>query len=103
MKPRWILLLTLSLATLPALADDGSGDPSRGYDFLVNSSYTGCGLPYDYLKRLKVLAELVPGPLKDAFERIFRSPLIGDSVFGDPGIPGRVGLNSDVFAGLTVS
>jgi mono/diheme cytochrome c family protein len=75
----------------PSGASSGpTGDPTKGYDFLVNGSYIGCGIPLGVIQRTEPLLRLLYGNL-------FREDIVTDN----PGIPGRTGLNAKIDYALT--
>lgn len=66
-------------------------DPERGYQFIVNGGYVGCGIPLSVARRMGSFLEYVPS-------RIYKwiNPLVEGSFFRDPGIPGRTGINANL-------
>lgn len=81
---------------------DSAPNPAAGYDYLVNGNYIPCGLPLTYMQRAARGVDHLPRGLEGALRDIFHVPFSTDGVFGDPGIPGRRGLNANVTAGMSV-
>ena len=108
-RPRRAIALSLmGIASIAILLDraravDSSepvslgGDPARGYEFLVNDNYIGCGIPYGVMKRIATKF----GPKDPLGIRHAVLPLLSENPFGNPEIPGRTGLNSNLIYNMS--
>ncbi len=81
-----VFFLLLSFSHLSFAAD-----PEKGYDYLVNGGYIGCGIPIDVLKRVEPFLNAVPQSLSGWFNPLFQAPLFKKSE-----IPGRTGTNANL-------
>jgi mono/diheme cytochrome c family protein len=96
-------LLPLVLLSLTGAARaDSAPDPAAGYDYLVNGNYIPCGLPLTYMERTSHQSDRMPRGLGKAIQDVLHVPNSVEGVFGDPGIPGRTGLNANVTATMSV-
>lgn len=88
------LLAALSLGS-KALAEP---DAARGYSYLVNGGYIGCGVPVSVMKRAVAAKGVVPGPVIPTF-----FPLAAEQLFLDsPILPGRNADNRLVAPSMNV-
>jgi hypothetical protein len=69
----------------------------RGYDFLINGDYVGCGIPVDVMRRAIAAKHLIPPPVMSAF-----FPMAASRVFGPSGLPERNFDNADVMPAFNV-
>lgn len=70
---------------------------ARGYDFLINGDYVGCGIPVDVMRRAVAAKHLIPAPIMAAF-----FPMAASRVFGPSGLPERNLDNADVMPAFNV-
>ncbi len=63
----------------------------RGYDFMVNGNYIGCGIPVNVMKRAIAAKTLVPASIMSSF-----FPIAADRVFERSTLPGRNQDNASV-------
>ncbi len=65
------------------------GDPDKGYHYMVNANYVGCGIPLTLLKSANFFTGILPKPLRDYYFSMFDTKVDTESE-----LPGREGENA---------
>lgn len=82
--------------------DVSQGDPDKGYHYMVNADYVGCGIPLSLLKNANHFTGVLPKPIRDYYFSMFDTTVdIKSELPGREGENGRLPYYINAFPGKT--